>query len=82
MVLESVLVYSFTSGWPVFPAPLVNEILFFPLYILASFVKVKVSTGALLYLWAFSSCSGWGLLLVAGHRFLILVASPAAEHRL
>ena len=32
MVLESVLVsFFFTSGWPVFPAPLVKEVVFFPL---------------------------------------------------
>jgi len=30
--------HSFTSGWPDFPAPLVKEIVFNPLYILASFV--------------------------------------------
>ena len=35
--------HSFTSGRPVFPAPLVKEIVFNPLYILASFVKDKVS---------------------------------------
>ena len=28
-------------SWPVFPAPLVKEIVFTPLYILASFVKDK-----------------------------------------
>ena len=38
---------------PVFPAPLVKEVVFFPLYILASFVKVKVSIGTWIYLWAF-----------------------------
>ena len=32
-----------TNGWPVFPAPLVKEIIFTPLYILASFVEDKVS---------------------------------------
>ena len=53
MVLESVLVHSFTSGWPVFSAPLVKEIVFSPLYILSSFVKDKVSIGAWIYLWAF-----------------------------
>ena len=36
-----------------FPAPLVKEIFFSPLYILASFVKDKVSIGAWIYLWAF-----------------------------
>ena len=34
--------HSFTSGWPVFPAPLVKEIVFSPFYILASFVKDNV----------------------------------------
>ena len=45
--------HSFTSGWPVFSALLVKEIVFSPLYILASFVKDKVSIGAMVYLWAF-----------------------------
>ena len=45
--------HSFTSGWLVFPAPLVKEIVFSPLYILASFVKDKVSIGVWIYLWAF-----------------------------
>jgi len=36
-----------------FPAPLVKEIVFSPLYILASFVKNKVSISAWIYLWAF-----------------------------
>ena len=53
MVLESVLVSFFTSGRPVFPAPLVKEIVFSPLHIFASFVKDKVSIGAWIYLWAF-----------------------------
>ena len=35
----------------VFPALLVNEIVFNPLYILASFVKDKVSIGVWIYLW-------------------------------
>ena len=32
--------------------------------------------------WAFSSCGERGLLLVAVHRLLIVVASLIAEHRL
>ena len=36
-----------------FPAPLVKEIVFSPLYVLASLVKEKVSIGAWIYLWAF-----------------------------
>ena len=39
--------------WPAFPALLVKEIVFNPLYILASFVKDKMSIGAWIYLWAF-----------------------------
>ena len=34
---------SFTSGWPIFPAPLVKDIVFSPFYILASFLKDKMS---------------------------------------
>ena len=37
----------------VFPALLVKEVVFFPLYILASFVEDKVSVGMWIYLWAF-----------------------------
>ena len=42
-----------TDGSPVFPAQLVKEIVFSPLYILAFLVKDKVSIGAWIYLWAF-----------------------------
>ena len=49
------LFHSFTSGWPVFPAPLVKEIVFSPLYILASFVKDTVYIGTWVYLWTFYS---------------------------
>ena len=38
-----------------FPAPLVKEVVFFPLYILASIVEDKVSIGSWIYLWAFYS---------------------------
>ena len=31
---------------------------------------------------AFSSCGGWGLLLVVVHRLLIVVASAVVEHGL
>ena len=53
MVLESVLVSFSYSGRPVFPAPLVKEIVFSALYIFASCVKDKVFIGAWIYLWAF-----------------------------
>ena len=55
IVLESVLASFFYNGGPVFPAPLIKEIVFVfsPLYILAYFVKDKVSIGAWIYLWAF-----------------------------
>src|SRR5574337_991088 len=53
MVLKSVLVSFFYPLLTSFPAPLVKKIVFSPLYILASFVKDKVSMGAWVYLWAF-----------------------------
>ena len=45
--------HSFTYTCPVFPAPFIDEVVFAPLYIIASFVKNKVSIGARVYLWAF-----------------------------
>ena len=38
---------------PVFQAPFIEETVFAPLYILASFVKDKVPIGARVYFWAF-----------------------------
>ena len=38
---------------PVFPEPLIEETIFAPLYILASFGKDKLPIGAWVYLWAF-----------------------------
>ena len=38
MVLGSILISFFTCSYPVFPAPLIEEIVFSPLYILDSFV--------------------------------------------
>ena len=38
-----------------FPMPLVKEVVFFPLYILASFVEDKVTIGSWIYLWALYS---------------------------
>ena len=43
---------SLTSGAGKTGQPLVEEIVFSPMYILASFVKDKVSIGAWVYLWA------------------------------
>ena len=43
------------SGWPVFPAPLVKEVVFFPLYILASFIEDKVTLGSWISLRVFYS---------------------------
>jgi len=45
--------HSVTHGWPVFPVPLVKEIVFSPLYIFAFFFKDKGSVSAQIYLWAF-----------------------------
>ena len=53
MVLESVVVSFFCKWLNNFPAPLVKETVFNPLYILASFVKGKVSICVWIYLWAF-----------------------------
>ena len=53
MVLESVLVSFFYRWLTSFPAPLVKEIVFSPLYIFAFFVKDKVSMGTCIHLWAF-----------------------------
>ena len=47
------IIISFTHSCPVFPAPFIEEAAFAPLYILASFVKNKVSIGAWVYFWAF-----------------------------
>ena len=43
----------FACSCPVFPAPFIEEAVFAPLQILASFVKNKVPTGAWVYFWAF-----------------------------
>ena len=45
--------HSFTCSCPVFPASFIEEAVFAPLYILASFVKNKVPIGARVYFWAF-----------------------------
>ena len=45
--------FIFTCICPVFPAPLIKEVVFVPLYILASFVKDKLLIGVSVYFWAF-----------------------------
>ena len=45
--------HSFTYSCPVSPAQLVEETIFSPLYIFASFKKDKASIGAWVYLWTF-----------------------------
>ena len=45
-MLGSVLIQSFTCSCPVVLAPLIEEVVFSPLYILSSFVKDKVPIGA------------------------------------
>ena len=52
MVLN-VLVSFFYISCPVFSAPFIEEAVFAPLYIFASFVKNKVPIGAWVYFWAF-----------------------------
>jgi len=41
----------FTCSCPVFPVPLIEEIVFSPLYILLFFVKDTLTTGAWVYFW-------------------------------
>ena len=53
MVLGIVLMSLFYNSCPVFLAPLIEETIFSPLYILASFIKDKVPIGTWVYLWAF-----------------------------
>ena len=53
MVLGSVLISFFYISCPVLPAPFIEATVFAPLYILASFVKDKLSVGAWIYLRAF-----------------------------
>ena len=50
IVLGSVLISFFYMELSSFPAPLIEEAVFSPLYILASFVKDKVPMGAWVYL--------------------------------
>ena len=53
MVLGSVLISFFYMCCPVFPVPFIEEAVFAPLYILASFVKNKVPIDAWVYFWNF-----------------------------
>jgi len=56
LMLRSLIYFEFifvNGVRPDFPAPLVKEIVFNPLYIVASFVKDKVSIGAWIYFLAF-----------------------------
>ena len=50
---EFIFVYGVRKCCPVFPTPFTEEAVFAPLYILASFVKNKVSTCAWVCFWAF-----------------------------
>ena len=53
LVLGSVLISFFYMHLSSFPAPFIEEVVFAPLYTLASFVKNKVPIGAWVYFWAF-----------------------------
>ena len=55
MLLENVLISFFTGSFPVFPAPLIEETVFSPSCVLASFVVDQLTIGAWVYFWAFSS---------------------------
>ena len=47
--------HSFTCSCPVFPAPLIEEMVFSPLYILASFVIDYLTIGVWVYFWTLYS---------------------------
>ena len=53
MVLGSVLISFFSMWCPVFPAPLNEQAVLSPLYILASFVTDELAVGAWVEFWAF-----------------------------
>ena len=53
--------HSFTHSCSVYPAPLIEEAIFAQLYILASFVKNKVPTGAWVYFWDFPASFSFDL---------------------
>ena len=53
MVLGSVLSSFFYMELSIFPVPFIEEAVFAPLYILASFVQNKGPIGAWVYFWAF-----------------------------
>ena len=55
---------------------------FFNFYFINLFILFLAVLGLCCCAQAFSSCSEWGLLFVAVHRLLIVVASLVAEHGL
>ena len=57
MVLKNVLILLFTCSFPVFLAPLIEETVFSPLYVLTSFVVDCLTIGVCVYFWAFYSVS-------------------------
>ena len=52
MALGSILISFFCIYLSSFPTPLIEEVIFAPLYILASFVKNKVPMDVWVFLWA------------------------------
>ena len=67
--------FIFTCSCPVFPAPFIEETIFAPLRILASFVKNKVPIGAWVYFWAFYL----NLMLLSG-LFTVIFYRKARHH--
>ena len=59
---------------PVFPASFIEEAVFAPLFIFASFVKNKVPIGAWVYFWAFCLVPFVFLFLCQYHTVLMTVA--------
>ena len=75
MVLWDVIIHSFTCSCSVFPAPFIEEAVFAPSYILASFCKNKICIGAWAYFWT-SILFHWSicLFLCQHHTVLMTVA--------
>ena len=71
------------GGLPsVFLSPqLVSDLFIFQFFSFFKKIYLLAALGLCCCTWAFSSCGEQGLLLVAVHRLLVVVASLVAEHR-
>ena len=75
--LLALLLLQLGAALPPWPA-----VLLFKKNLFILFILFLSAVGLLCCVRAFSSCGEWGLLFVAVHGLLIVVASLVAEHRL